>query len=272
VIENRLPSFYPWPPWIYDRRLFFDIHFSGGSMDTKPELAPDEQNSSIAAGIFARSAQIILGFVLLVTLLFLASGRLGWNWAWVFLGIYGVTVLINGTFMLRTNRETLAERGQPAEIKGWDKIVSGIWTLGQYILLPLAAGLDVRFGWTPVLSLDWHIFGAVVFAFGLGFFSWAMIKNAFFSTAVRIQSDRGHRVCRSGPYQFVRHPGYLGVIFQSLGAPILLGSLWALIPGALAMIAIIIRTSLEDQTLLAGLPGYKDFAQEVRYRLIPGVW
>ena len=134
------------------------------------------------------------------------------------------------------------------------------------------AGLDVRFGWTRELSVAWHSAGAVVLAVGLGLSAWAMIANAYFSTAVRIQSDRGHTVCRTGPYRFVRHPGYVGFILQSLGTPFLLGSLWTLVPGITATVLMIIRTSLEDRTLQAELPGYRDFVQEVRYRLVPGIW
>ncbi len=99
-----------------------------------------------------------------------------------------------------------------------------------------------------------------------------MITNAYFSTAVRIQGDRGQTVCRTGPYQFVRHPGYIGTFLQSLGIPFLLGSLWALIPGIMAVVFMIIRTSMEDRTLQAELPGYQDYIQKVRYRIIPGIW
>jgi protein-S-isoprenylcysteine O-methyltransferase Ste14 len=90
-----------------------------------------------------------------------------------------------------------------------------------------------------------------------------MISNVYFSTAVRIQSDRGHAVCRSGPYRFVRHPGYVGFVLQSLGTPILLGSFWALIPGFAAAALMITRTALEDRMLQAELPGYRGFVQEV---------
>ena len=103
-------------------------------------------------------------------------------------------------------------------------------------------------------------------------FGWAMTTNAFFSTAVRIQSDRGHTVCRSGPYRFVRHPGYVGAILMSLGTPLLLGSAWALIPAAAAMVLMVLRTHLEDDTLRAELPGYEDYAHDVRYRLVPRLW
>jgi len=168
--------------------------------------------------------------------------------------------------------ETIAERGQAKETKDWDKIMGGLWSLAQFLVLPLVVGLDMRFGWTRELGAAWHVAGAVVFAVGLGLFGWAMITNAYFSTAVRIQSDRGQTVCRNEPYRFVRHPGYAGALLQSLGIPFLLGSLWALIPGITAAALMIIRTSLEDRILQAELPGYRDFVQEVHYRLIPGIW
>jgi isoprenylcysteine carboxyl methyltransferase (ICMT) family protein YpbQ len=119
----------------------------------------------------------------------------------------------------------------------------------MYVALPLVAGLDMRFGWVRDLSVAWHVAGAVVLAVGLELTSWAMLANAYFSTAVRIQSERGHTVCSTGPYRFVRHPGYVGFILQSISIPFLLGSLWALIPGITATVLMIIaiqRTSGEN--------------------------
>jgi protein-S-isoprenylcysteine O-methyltransferase Ste14 len=242
------------------------------NMNHKPEIPPTENHPNVAVGIVMRFGQIAIVLVFQAVILFLAAGRLNWTWAWVFLGICLVSVLINGTFLLRTSPETAAERGRPKEMKDWDKVVGGLWGLAQYLVLPLVAGLDVRFGWTPGLSAPGHVAGGVVLAVGLGLFGWAMIANAYFSTAVRIQSDRGQTVCRTGPYRFVRHPGYVGAILQSLGTPFLLGSLWALIPGIMEAALVIIRTSLEDRMLQAELPGYRDFVQEVRYRLVPGIW
>jgi protein-S-isoprenylcysteine O-methyltransferase Ste14 len=241
-------------------------------MNTTSEIPPAESHPNVAAGIVTRFGQVVILLVFQAAILFLAAGRLHWTWAWVFLGIYLVSVSINSAFLLHTGPETIAERGRPQEMKDWDKVVGGLWSLAQFLVLPLVAGLDVRFGWTRGLSTVWHVAGAVVFAVGLGFFGWAMITNAYFSTAVRIQSDRGQTVCRTGPYRLVRHPGYVGTILQSLGIPFLLGSLWALIPGITAAALMIIRTALEDRMLQAELPGYRDFVQEVRYRLVPGIW
>ena len=93
-----------------------------------------------------------------------------------------------------------------------------------------------------------------------------------FSKIVRIQTERGHTVVDTGPYRLVRHPGYAGMIVFMLASALALESLWALIPAALVAVVLVIRTALEDRTLLAELPGYRQYAQQTRYRLVPGVW
>lgn len=139
-------------------------------------------------------------------------------------------------------------------------------------MIPLIAALDVRFDWSAQVGLAWHLAGAALFAAGPGLTAWAMIANAYFSATVRTQADRGHTVCQSGPYRFVRHPGYVGFALQSLWMPVLLGSWWALIPAAATVVLMIIRTSVEDRTLQAELPGYRECAKSVHYRLVRGIW
>lgn len=245
-------------------------------MNTQTETSPGKGSSGLVAGVVTRIATVVAFLVLNMGILFLGAGRFDWIWAWVFLGICLASLTTNAIFMFRTSpdtvAETIAERSRILETKGWDKVVSGLFGLALYLAVPLVAALDMRFGWTRQLPLAWNVTGAVALAAGLGLAGWAVIVNAFFSTAVRIQTERGHTVCRSGPYRFVRHPGYAGFILQSLGTPVLLGSLWALIPGLAAAVLMTIRTSLEDSTLQAELLGYMDFVQEVRYRLLPGVW
>ncbi len=240
-------------------------------MTTASNITPSSKQSTLA-GILARAAQIGVSFVIEVAILFGVSGRISWVWAWIFLGIYVLAVAINASFMLRHSPDTLAERGRASITRGWDKLVSGLWALAQYLMLPLVAALDVRLGWSGELATGWHIAGTVLFTGGLALFSWAMITNAYFSTAVRIQSERGHTVCTSGPYRIVRHPGYSGTVMQSIGVPLLLGSWWALIPGLLAIGAIVARTALEDRTLQAELSGYAQYTRSVRQRLIPDLW
>jgi protein-S-isoprenylcysteine O-methyltransferase Ste14 len=242
-------------------------------MTITSHIAPAGKNQhKMLMGILTRAAEVLVVLLIQAAILLLVSWRFDWLWAWVFLGIYLVTIGINSSFMLRRAPETVAERGSAPLTRRWDQVVSSIWALAQYLLIPGVAALDLRFGWTASFAPGWNIAGAVLFAAGLALFSWAMITNAYFSTAVRIQNDRGHTVCKSGPYRIVRHPGYLGAVLQGLGMPLLLGSWWAFIPGVIAAGSMIARTMLEDRTLQAELPGYSEFTREVKYRLIPGIW
>jgi protein-S-isoprenylcysteine O-methyltransferase Ste14 len=241
-------------------------------MTTTSESTQTKEKKNTVKGIIARAVQILIMFIVMGLELFLGSGRLNWVWAWVFLGIGLLSLSINAVFMLRTSPETVAERGRPKEVKDWDKLVGGSWLIGQYFLLPILAALDIRFGWTNELAALWHVVGASVYGLSLGLTGWAMITNAYFSTAVRIQADRGQQVCTTGPYHYVRHPGYVGFFFQALSVPIVLGSLWALLFAIPAGVLMIIRTAFEDRMLQEELEGYKEYTREVRYRLLPGVW
>ena len=241
-------------------------------MNTKPEIPPAPDHPNVLAGIIKRIVAEVIFLVLMIAILFLAAGQFDWVWAWVYLGIFLVSALITGAFTIPTNPESVAERGEIKIKEKWDKLVSSVYLLAMFFALPLVAGLDMRFNWTPGLSLAWHLAGAVALMIGYMFTSWAMITNTYFSTAVRIQGDRGQTVCSSGPYRFVRHPGYVGYILQALSVPFLLGSLWALIPAVIAVVSMVIRTSFEDRMLQAELHGYQDYSQLVHYRLLPGVW
>lgn len=185
------------------------------------------------------------------------------------LGLNLASALIVGPIALRAHPETVAERGEPEKTEKWDA-GSVFYLLVMYIVLPVVAGLDERFGWTRGFSMAWHVAGAAVLAAGLGLTTWAVITNPYMWSEVPIQ--RGQTVCSSGPYRLVRHPGYAGLLLQGLGVPILLGSLWALIPGITAAVCMISTTLSEDRMLQAELPGYQDYVRKVGYRLVPGIW
>jgi len=138
------------------------------------------------------------------------------------------------------------------------------------ILMWLVAGLDKRWGGSPLLSLELAAF--VVVIAGYLFSTWALMINRFFSAVVRVQTDRGHTVVTTGPYRFVRHPGYAGALVGYLATPIALGTLWVFIPMLLTCIVLVVRTALEDKTLQQELPGYSEYNRRTRYRLLPGIW
>ncbi|MCK4960877.1 MAG: isoprenylcysteine carboxylmethyltransferase family protein [Anaerolineales bacterium] len=242
-------------------------------MTSKTPSRQVEHKQGVKGAVMKRAVQVAILLLFQAAILFLASGRLDWVMAWVYIGMYLVAISINAPIMLRHNPETIAERAEVGENwKDWDKIIGGLFALSYFVFMLLVAGLDVRFGWTGDIALAIQITGTAVFALGYALFSWAMISNAFFASVVRIQDDRGQTVCTTGPYQFVRHPGYLGAVLQSIAVPLMLGSFWSLIPGGFGAVLLILRTALEDRTLLEELDGYEEYTQRVRYRLLLGVW
>lgn len=215
----------------------------------------------------------IMGVVMVAVILFLSAGRWDWGWGWALTTVYAVWVGANAVLMIPRHPELLAERAQRSisGMKSWDKTLLGfigLLTLAKYIL----AGLDIRYGWSAAIPTWVHVTALVLAAAGYALGTWAMVENAYFSMVVRYQSERGHTVCDTGPYRFVRHPAYIGTIVFEIMVPLLLGSWWTLIPSSLVVLLTVIRTALEDKTLQAELPGYPAYSRDVKYRLVPGVW
>jgi len=230
-----------------------------------------ERELRIRQGIWRRARQLFIQSLIIGVILFLGSGRPGWVWAWLYLGYSILQILVNFIVMRRTNPELIAERAEGSKrTQPWDRTIAVISVpLGLAILI--IAALDERWAWSTV-PLWVNLVGAVLMVLGSSLSSWAMLTNAYFSTAIRIQQDRGHTVVTEGPYRIIRHPGYLGWAVAGLSTALLFGSLWALIPAGLILGPMIVRTALEDRTLQEGLEGYREYAQQVRYRLVPRVW
>jgi protein-S-isoprenylcysteine O-methyltransferase Ste14 len=243
-------------------------------MDPKPPNKQSTRNSDVTRGIRKRALQILFQMLLTGGILFLSSGRLDWWFAWVYLVIFVLGVAANSYVLLRINPDLIAERARQftPETKKWDKILATLWGLMSVIVSLLMAGLDKRFGWSPQIPLAVQLVAMLFHMFGSAFASWAIVSNAFFSGTVRIQEERGHAVCSGGPYRLVRHPGYIGWMISNVAVVIMLGSLWALIPAVIAVVALAARTALEDRTLHEELSGYEEYAQRVRFRLVPGLW
>ena len=204
-------------------------------------------------------------------LLFVPAGRLDWMLGWAYVGILLVNVAINWACLRRWNPELIERRMRFGKgTKTWDKVWAVLYAPIAYAVY-VVAGLEARDGVSSLPGLSW-LLGAVIFAPGSAMLTWSMVVNPFFEKTVRIQTDRGHRVIDTGPYAYVRHPGYLGFAGWMLSAPLLLASAWAFVPAVLAVVGIVIRTVLEDRTLHAELPGYPEYAARVRFRLIPHVW
>lgn len=213
-----------------------------------------------------------MGTVVVAVSLFWPAGRWDWGWGWSLVAIYLLWTTANTLLLWRRAPDLLIERAtRHADIKSWDtKLMSmvGLITLVKHI----TAGLDQRYAWSPDFSPTLQTLMWVLAACGYALGTWAMVSNAYFATLNRIQEERGHSVATGGPYRWMRHPAYTGMILFELTTPLLLGSWWALIPGAINAALIVVRTALEDRSLQHDLPGYTDFSRQTRYRLIPGVW
>jgi len=199
-----------------------------------------------------------------------------WKWweAWVYALICILGFAVSRGLAARRNPDLLAERArfmQHEDAAPWDKKLAPLVGLGGG-LIPLAAGLDALFNWPPAFSLPVRALSLVIILLGYVLGSYALIENRFFSGMVRIQSDRGHKVISSGPYRWMRHPGYAGALMTYLATPFFLGSWWAVIPTVALAFVLSIRTNMEDQFLKNELDGYREYAGRVRYRLLPGIW
>jgi len=214
----------------------------------------------------------VMGLLMLAAMLFLPAGRLDWGMGWALVGIMLAWSTATALVLIPRNPELLAERVGPKKgAKTWDMVILSIIGL-VWIARCIVAGLDERFGWTTGIPLPLQIAALVVAVLAYALVLWATAANAFFSQVVRIQKERDHTVATGGPYRYVRHPGYVGTILFELATPVMLGSWWALIPGGLSALLSVVRTALEDKTLLDELDGYREYAERTRYRLLPGVW
>jgi protein-S-isoprenylcysteine O-methyltransferase Ste14 len=219
-----------------------------------------------------RVVRIMVAVVLLFALFFVPAGTLDWPEAWVFIFLYLVFVGGMVGWMKKRNPDLLKERQRKKpDAKRWDKILVRVYT-GVLTAMFVVVGLDaVRFRWSHV-PLAWKAIGFLGLVPPSLIMFWALKENNYLSDFVVIQEDRGHRVCTTGPYRYIRHPYYAGIIALFLFIPLALGSLYGLIPGVIIGLLFIARTALEDKTLRRELPGYEDYAQRVRYRLLPGIW
>lgn len=217
----------------------------------------------------------MMAYLLISLVLFICGGDIGWWQAW----LYSILLLVSGIggrIWAEQRHPGLTANRQDAETfqnaKYWDKVLAPLMAVSVVFPMVIVAGLDHRYDWSTEFPLWVTVLGLIFIAYGYSFAAWALAENRFFYSVVCIQVDRGHVVCDTGPYRFVRHPGYAGNMLALLGIVLALGTLWALIPAVIALLISVIRTVLEDRTLKEELPDYIDYAQRVRYRLIPGIY
>lgn len=218
---------------------------------------------------FVRS---LISVALGCTLFFIAAGT--WNIirGWIYFTIAAIVIIISNFIVAINNPGLLDQRSKIRKgTKGWDKL----WLFTFMILfiygMPSIAGYDIGRLGNQIGGISLYI-GLFLYLVSASLATWSMSVNKFFETSVRIQKDRGHYVISDGPYRFVRHPGYAAMIFWAAGFPLAVGSKLALYVGLGLLFALAIRTFYEDRTLHQELEGYADYAQKVKYKLIPFIW
>jgi protein-S-isoprenylcysteine O-methyltransferase Ste14 len=214
---------------------------------------------------------LVVSVVLPPALVFSLAGRWDLWYVWAYAGILTLLFTLNLVALQLKKPDLLKERMKlPNGRAYW---TGAIFPLAQIILQPIVAGLDHRFHWSDTVPVIGIVAGLAIVAIGMCIVFWAEWINPFFSGAVRIQADRGHRVISSGPYAFVRHPAYAGGLPGLIAGGLALNSWIAILPAvAIVFPVMIYRTQIEDQMLRDELAGYADYAAKVRYRLVPGVW
>ena len=232
------------------------------------EKRTDSQTTMLKALIGLTVAAMV---VVIVGLVFVLARRLGWTLGWIYVGIVVATLAINLACLLRWNPKLIRRRMRLGKFtKTWDKVWAVLFGLVM-IAIYVVAVIEARDGVSSAPGAAW-LLGLAIFVPGWALVTWSMVVNPFFEKTVRIQTDHGHRVIETGPYAYVRHPGYVGFAGWMLSTPLLLASAWAFVPALIAVIGFVIRTALEDRMLHAELPGYTEYAARIRFRLIPGVW
>jgi protein-S-isoprenylcysteine O-methyltransferase Ste14 len=234
---------------------------------------PDKQQAGLnrvgIRGVAVQSILIIVGIVIL----FASAGTVFWVNAWIYAGLIIIYHVVSTVVLARLNPQLLNERGTltGAGTKTFDKLYVAVYPVFSFGSL-VVMGLDaVRFQWSVMPF--WLIYaGIFLFVAVAPVALWAMAVNKFFEWTVRIQNDRGQYVCTAGPYGIIRHPGYTGLTVSLLAYPFILGSWWGFLPNCILILIIVIRTALEDRTLQKELPGYREYARKVKYRLVPFIW
>lgn len=233
-----------------------------------PTAAPDQRR-----GVLRRVLQILASILLFMLVLFGLAGTWHWVEAWLLIGVFVGCTLAAALVFTPRHPEVVAARSRmhSSEAPRWDRWFAVAYSLLS-VAVPAVAGLEYRLRGPGDWPIALVLLGVLAFALAYGLALWAMASNPFFETLVRIQRERGHVTVSSGPYAYVRHPGYVGILIIVMSMALILRSAWALVPALACCAVVIARTALEDRFLQAQLEGYAAYAGRVRYRLVPGVW
>lgn len=226
----------------------------------------------IKRGVIQHVVRSLLIIAFFSVFIFLSAGDWRWLGGWLYIGVILASFVIAGLMLIPTQPELLTRRGQAGEgTQGWDRLLAPLMAWSPLYIGVLSGlvfrsnGSDPAAPWLRAVAITVSLAGSFLLNF-------AMLHNPFFEATVRIQEDQEHMVAVDGPYRWVRHPGYLGAVIFSLPAPLILGVYWGFAGVAVMVIALLVRTALEDRFLIENLDGYEEFVETTRFRLLPGVW
>ncbi|HET7790872.1 MAG TPA: isoprenylcysteine carboxylmethyltransferase family protein [Gemmatimonadales bacterium] len=223
---------------------------------------------SLGWSLPARILRWVLGCAVNIVLFRVIAGRWDLPWVWISIAAGSIPTL---ALVLTIDPNLMRERMRPGP-GARDRSTN--WMLMVLIVLELVLStLDVgRLHWSDRVPTAVHVAALLLNLAGLSIVVWSVAVNRYFSSVVRIQSDRGHTLITSGPYAWVRHPGYLGMLLAYPTFGLVVGSWWSAVPGFLCGLLVLRRAIIEDPYLTQNLPGYVEYRARVRFRLVPGVW
>jgi protein-S-isoprenylcysteine O-methyltransferase Ste14 len=224
-----------------------------------------KQALSYALMVMIQRVLGLIGFIV-------SAGTLIFTRGWIFFGMYFLISIITLLTMMKHNALTLSERGKKhTDTPAWDR-----WLLAVYVPLAfygiyIAAGLDIRLNGESNINSLFYL-GILLYLIASAFGVWSILENEHFESTARIQTDRNQKVITTGPYRYMRHPGYFSIILWAIAVPLIFGSILSAIISLIIIIVIVIRTNLEDCMLQKDLAGYLEYCDIVKYRLIPYIW
>ncbi len=231
-----------------------------------------ENKNTIKQGAMKYLAMLLVQRIIGLALFLVAAGTIFDMRGIVNFSLYFIVSIIACVFMFKSHQATLNERGKKHDnTQKWDKVLLPIYVLLAYYGIYFIAGLGVRFQWVH-LSVEWIVAGVILYIISSVFTIWPVAENKHFESASRIQEDREQTVISTGPYEIVRHPGYLGIVLWAIAIILIFGTLAVGITATVIVVIIIIRTYLEDTMLKRDLKGYLEYTNKVKYRLLPFVW
>ena len=221
---------------------------------------------------YKRIAEDAVWVVLQPVVLFASAGRMDVPRVWLLLAVSLGCLFVGGLVVVWVSPEVIDQRGERKQgTKWWDKLFLLAYACTAFSLV-VVAGLDVGRLKGPGMNGHVAALGVVTHVCAAALFAWAMVTNPHFEMTVRIQTERGHRVIATGPYEIVRHPGYVAGALLSVSVPLIVGSAHGLIPAGGIVFLYLVRAELEDRTLRRELDGFQAYADKVRYRMLPFAW